>query len=78
MQGKLAIVIDDRMTGIGTALETNDNIRGFGEQIGDLTLALVAPVGADDRFYHIDTSAAGIRNPMVSPGDLPFPSPLFL
>ena len=52
MEGKAAIIIDDGMTGVPTALKTNHNVGLGGQHIGDLALALVAPVGAYDRFYH--------------------------
>ena len=56
MQSKTAIIIDNGVAGIGTALEPDDHIRGLRQHVGDLALALVAPVGAYDRFYHNVTS----------------------
>ena len=52
MQRKSAVVVDDGMPGVRAALEADDNIGIRGEHIGDLALALVAPVGADDCCYH--------------------------
>ena len=52
MEGKAAIIIDDGMTGVRTALKTNHNIGFRREHIGNLTLALVAPVRTDNRAYH--------------------------
>ena len=67
-----AVIIDDGVAGIGTALKADDNVRGFGQQVGDLALALVAPVGAHDRFYHMCyLHRVGIRNRCA---DLPFPA----
>ena len=53
MQGKLTIVADNGMARIGAALEADDHIGLLRQQIGDLALTLVAPVGAYDRFHHI-------------------------
>mgnify|MGYP001530392383 CR=1 FL=1 len=44
------------MAGIGTALEPYDNVGFLSEHIGDLALALVAPVGSDDCSDHNDSS----------------------
>ena len=52
MERKAAIVIDNGMTGVRTALKTNHNIGFRREHIGNLTLALVAPVRTDNRAYH--------------------------
>ena len=52
VQGEAAAVIDDGVAGIGAALEADDDVRALSQHIGDLALALVAPVGAYDRFYH--------------------------
>ena len=37
---------------ICAALEPDDNVRPLRKQVGDLSLAFVAPVGSDDRFDH--------------------------
>ena len=52
MERKTAIIIDDGMTGIRAALETNHNVRLGGQHIGDLALALVAPIRANNRTDH--------------------------
>ena len=52
VQGEFPVVADDGMAGICAALEPDDNVRSLREQIGDLSLAFVAPVGSDDRFDH--------------------------
>ena len=44
----LDVVADDRVAGVVAALEADHEIRVLGEQIDDLALALVAPLGADD------------------------------
>ena len=46
---ELLAVADDRVTGVVAALEADDHRSVLGEQVGDLALALVAPLGAD---YH--------------------------
>ena len=50
MQGELAVLIDDGMARVRTALETNDYVALFRQQVRDLALALVAPVCADNRI----------------------------
>ena len=44
----LDVVADDRVPGVVAALEADHEVRVLGEQVGDLALALVAPLGADD------------------------------
>ena len=41
-------VAHDRVPGVVAALEAHDGVGPLGEQVGDLALALVAPLGADD------------------------------
>ena len=55
MQGIFAVLIDDRMAGIGTALKANDIIRIGCEDIGQFTLAFIAPVSA---YYCSNHNAA--------------------
>ena len=62
MQGEPAIVVDDGVAGVGPALKADDHVGLPGQHIGYLALALVAPVGAYNRFYHIVTSGDGIRS----------------
>ena len=52
MERKAAIIVDDGMTGVRTALKANHNIGFRRKHIGNLTLALVAPVRTDNRAYH--------------------------
>ena len=52
VQGKLAVVVDDGVAGVGAALEPDDDIRFRRQHVGDFAFALVAPVGAYDCFYH--------------------------
>ena len=42
------VVADDRVAGVVAALVADDDVGPLGEQVGDLSLALVAPLGADD------------------------------
>ena len=56
VQRKAAIIVDDGVARVGSALKADDNIGLLGQHIGDLALAFVAPVGADDRFYHSSSS----------------------
>ena len=44
---ELLAAADDRVAGVVAALEADDHVGLVGEQIGDLPLALVAPLGAD-------------------------------
>ena len=44
---ELLAVADDRVAGVVAALEAHDRVGALGEQVGDLALALVAPLGAD-------------------------------
>ena len=53
MQRKFAVIVDNRMAGVAAALKTDDHIRVCRQDVGDFALALVAPVGADDRSYHL-------------------------
>ena len=53
VKGKPAILTDDGVPRVGAALEADHHIGLFGQQVGDLAFALVTPVGAYDRFYHI-------------------------
>ena len=41
-------VADDRVAGVVAALEADHHVRVLGEEVGDLPLALVAPLGAHD------------------------------
>ena len=45
---ELLAVADDRVAGVVAALEADDRVRALGEQVGDLALALIAPLGAHD------------------------------
>ena len=41
-------VADDRVAGVVAALEAHDRVRALREQVGDLALSFVAPLGPDD------------------------------
>ena len=45
---ELLAVADDRVAGVVAALEAHDHVRVLGEQVDDLALPLVAPLGTDD------------------------------
>ena len=48
MQGKFAMLIDDGMAGVATALIADDDVIVLGQQIDHASLSLVTPVDADD------------------------------
>ena len=52
MQHVLSVRIDDRVSGIRTALKADDGIRLTGQQICNLALSLVAPAAANNRSDH--------------------------
>ena len=52
VEGEAAIIIDDGVAGVGTALEACHDVGMFRQHIRDLPLAFIAPVGAYDCFYH--------------------------
>ncbi len=52
VQRETAVIVDDGVAGVGTALETDDDVGLGGEHVGDLTFSFVAPVAAYDCFYH--------------------------
>ena len=49
------------MAGICATLETYNDIRGLSKHIGDLALALVAPVCSNDCSYHVNPPKDSIR-----------------
>ena len=49
VQGELALVVDDGVTGVAAALIANGDVIVAGEQVHHAALALVAPVDAYDR-----------------------------
>lgn len=46
MQGEFGVAVDDSVTGVVSALEANDVVIIGSEQVRDLALSLVAPLGA--------------------------------
>ncbi len=42
------VVADDRVAGVVAALEADDHVGPLGEEVGDLSLPLVPPLGPDD------------------------------
>ena len=54
VQLPLLLAPDDRVAGVVAALEAHDGVGVLGEQIGDLALALIAPLGANyDHGRHV-------------------------
>ena len=56
MQSKATVIGDDRVAGVAAALETNNDIGIFRQNIGDFAFSFVAPAGADNCFYHNSSS----------------------
>ncbi len=54
---------DDRVPGVVAALEADDQIGLLGEQVGDLALALVAPLGANHDVSRHFASSVGRLSP---------------
>ena len=48
MKREGALIVDDGVPGIVTALEADDHFRVLGESVNNLALAFVAPLGAKD------------------------------
>jgi len=48
VQLELLAAPNDRVAGVVAALKANDHVRLLGEQVGDLSLPLVTPLGADN------------------------------
>ena len=56
VQGKLAVFIDDGVTGVGAALKADNNVAFAAQKVGHFAFALVAPVGADNGSDHAISS----------------------
>ena len=53
MELELLAVADDRVAGVVAALEADDHVGVVGEQVDDLALPLIAPLGSDyDQAWH--------------------------
>ena len=53
MELELVALADDRVAGVVAALEAHDDVGLLGNQVDDLALALIAPLGADyDNAWH--------------------------
>ncbi len=62
VQLPLLAAADDRVAGVVAALEADDGVCVLGEQVGDLALALVAPLGAHYHdAWHAQSSLGGGR-----------------
>lgn len=46
MQSKATVIGDDRVAGVAAALETNNDIGIFRQNIGDFAFSFVAPAGS--------------------------------
>src|SRR5439155_10060218 len=57
---ELLPVADDRVAGVVAALEADDDVGPLGQQVGELALALVAPLGADDDYSGHCSGFAGM------------------
>src|SRR5579859_7748100 len=66
MELPLLAVAHDRVSGVVASLEAHDRVDLLGEQVGDLALALIAPLGADD---HYSGHRAQSRRVRVRPGE---------
>jgi hypothetical protein len=56
----------DRVAGVVAALEADDHVRALGEQVDDLALPLVAPLGAnDDDSRHVRGKSVSDEPPRV-------------
>ena len=58
VKGELAAFIDDRVSGVAATLKTHDEISLGSQDIRDLALAFVSPVGTDNGGnWHRSTSS---------------------
>src|SRR5205814_6848681 len=54
MELERAVLVNDRVTGVVSALESDDDIRLLRQEVSDLAFALVAPLSTDDgRHGHV-------------------------
>ena len=53
VEREFTVLIDDRVSGVCTALKADHDVSGISQHIRDLTFSLVAPVCAYDSFNHI-------------------------
>ena len=56
MKRKFAVIVFDRVTGVAASLESDDDIARFGEHIGYLALAFIAPISTYYCCNHKDAS----------------------
>ncbi len=68
MQLPLHALADDRVPGVVAALKAHDRVGLLGEQVGDLSLSLVAPLGADDHDSGHGRRSVGGSPPAPSGG----------
>jgi hypothetical protein len=67
VEGERLAVADDRVAGVGAALVAAHDVGVLGEQVDDLALPLVAPLGADDHgcWHRLELSGRGSRWSLV-------------
>ena len=54
MELERAVLVNDRVAGVVSALESDDDIRLLRQEVSDLAFALVAPLSTDDgRHGHV-------------------------
>ncbi len=53
VEGKLAVLVDDGVAGIGPALEAHHQVGMLRQHVGQFALALIAPVGTNNRTNHV-------------------------
>src|SRR5207302_10111415 len=67
----LLLAAHDRVAGVVASLEAHDRVAVFGEQIGDLALPLIAPLGADYHYSRHGECSLGRVAAMLGRGDPP-------
>ena len=67
MKGKFSVIVDNCVTSVAAALETDNNVGFLCKHIRDLTFSLIAPVGAYDCSNHVLISSFGRLNGMRVP-----------
>ena len=70
LEGEALAVDDDGVAGVVAALVADDHVHLLGEEVGELALALVAPLGADhDGGRHVALLDGRVKGPVeVSAG----------
>ena len=66
MKRKLAVLIDNCVTGIGSALKTNDYVRLLCKCIGNLSLTFISPVRSDYCCNHSLMSSNFYKHSLIN------------